>query len=100
MPPSRSSRRRQRVYGFIIEYKRTHDGCAPTIREIMAACGYNSTSAVYYILQRLAQDGVITMSATNSRSICVVGAEWMAPKAPLPIPHAVLDKSFDVSGIS
>lgn len=72
--------RRRQVYEFIVAYKRAHDGCAPTIREIMVACGYLTTSAVYYMLKRLQDDGLIEFDLKSSRSIRVVGAAWQPPQ--------------------
>lgn len=62
------------VYKFIVQFKKEHDGNSPAIREIGAACGISSTSAVVYILRNLVRDGRITLWGT--RGIMVVGAEW------------------------
>jgi SOS-response transcriptional repressor LexA len=47
------------VYNFIIEYKKTHDGNSPFIREIMRECDLSSTSHVTHYLNRLEDDGLI-----------------------------------------
>lgn len=70
---------RRRIYDFIVQYKQAHDGCSPTIREIMQACDYKTTSAVYYILKRLTVEGLIELDPRNSRSIRIVGGQWHPP---------------------
>jgi hypothetical protein len=75
---------RQRNYGprhdyasilrYIIEYKRTHDGNSPTRRQIGAACGISSTSVVNYILERLENQGHLTLGEFGA--IQVKGGQW------------------------
>lgn len=70
--------RQQSVFGFIVAYKRDHDGNSPSVREIMAACDYHSTGTMHYTLRRLAQIGVIELSGVRgtTRQIAVVGGAW------------------------
>ena len=71
----------ERVYRFIVAYKRGQDGNSPTIREIGEACGISSTSVVTYWLKRLVADGLIRRPEPiiGNRYACkieVVGGQW------------------------
>lgn len=68
---------RERVLGFIIEYKKKNDGCAPTYREIMAGCEITSSSLCQYILRKLEADGKIVLDGRAVRNIRVVGGQWV-----------------------
>ena len=77
----RKQMHRQRLnelMSFIIGYKRQHDGCSPTIREMVANTSYTSTSVLIYSLNRLEKEGKIKYSSENgeSRRIMVVGGKW------------------------
>jgi SOS-response transcriptional repressor LexA len=67
------------VLNYIVEYKRWHDGNAPTIREIMAGCKIASTSNVYYILKEMESQGMIKLGARSA--IQVVGGQWTYKQA-------------------
>ncbi len=75
----RREARRELVYRFIVYYKRAHDGNSPTIREIQAGVGLRTSSGVHLHLRHLVHAGLITMGHFETRSICVVGAEWRPP---------------------
>ncbi len=64
------------VLEYIVQFKRDHDGNAPTVRQIGAALTINSTSTVYYYLNCLARAGMIER---KDGRILIVGAEWKAP---------------------
>lgn len=64
-----------RIYQFILEYKREHDGNSPTFREIRQACQISSTSMVSYYLRQLEAETKISLQP-GTRSIAVVGGEW------------------------
>lgn len=66
-----------RVFSFIVKYKKSHDGNSPTIREIGSACGVSSTSVVNYYLNKLEEDGLIRRDNFQSRNIDVVGGSWV-----------------------
>lgn len=68
----------------IIEHKRTHDGNSPAIRQLQAATGLKSTSAVFYHLDRLQRAGLIRLDRFKSRGIEVVGGSWSPPPGPTP----------------
>jgi len=75
MPAIKHNRRK--ILQYIIDYKRTHDGNSPTVREIMDANGVSSSSAMHYILLEMEDSGMIRFgSAFESRSIQVVGGQW------------------------
>jgi SOS-response transcriptional repressor LexA len=65
---------RDTILNFIIAYKTGHDGCSPSIREIMRECGLLSTNTVNYHLARMEKDGSIRRNGI--RGIEVVGGTW------------------------
>lgn len=83
---SRLSERSLRVYEFIVAFKRAHDGLSPTYREICEGCGFNSTSYVRYLLDRLIENNLLAFAddvreAYSMRSLVVVGGCWtLAPE--------------------
>lgn len=73
-----------RILDFIICYKSTHDGNAPAMREIMAACGVASTSTMSALLDELAkQNRIVIGKRGESRTIQVVGGKWIPAGAPV-----------------
>lgn len=66
------------VLNFIIEYKETHDGNSPTIRQIARGCAISSTSVVTYILRWLEAADKIRLVKNGSRktTIEVIGGAW------------------------
>ena len=62
------SRMQQRVYDYIEESIALH-GYAPSVREICAAVGLQSTATVHYHLNALRQDGLIEMDGMKKRTI-------------------------------
>jgi SOS-response transcriptional repressor LexA len=78
--PTTLTPRQQKIYDFIVAFKREHDGNAPTIREIARAAGYKTTSTTNYHLQMLERLGKISFQAEGrSRMIVVIGGEWTPP---------------------
>ncbi len=65
-----------RIARYITDYKLRHDGNAPTIRQIMRACGLASTSTTWLRLRALKAEGRIDI---KDGAICVVGATWTPP---------------------
>lgn len=61
--------RQQDLLDAIMGYKADHDGCAPSIRELMDATDITSTSVVSYHLGRLELKGYIRRQSGISRSI-------------------------------
>jgi hypothetical protein len=74
----------QKVFDFIVAYKREHDGNSPTMREIMVGCKVSSTSMVSFYLDQLVAMGFIRrpereMGNFSAANIEVVGGEWSFP---------------------
>jgi len=67
---------RERVFRFIVEYKRQHDGLSPTVEEISRACVLH-TSTVKYHLLKLENQGRIRI--VGRRAIEVIGGVWNLP---------------------
>lgn len=63
------------VLEYIVRYKSQNDGVAPSLREIGTACKISSTSVVYSILRKLAEDGAIIVNE-GPRNIRVPGGHW------------------------
>jgi len=75
------SRPIKRVYDFIVDYKRSHDGNSPTFREIMQDCNITSTSMVLYYLKKLEKKGLVRrpeppIGSRYAVKIEIVGGEW------------------------
>ena len=72
----------QRVFDFI-ERAISDNGYAPSVRDIMNALGYKSTSTVHLYLHRLEELGYIHMEEGKSRAISVTslarGAQGVVP---------------------
>ena len=58
----------KRIYEFVKTYQANHD-VPPTIREIVAATGFNSTSTVRAHLQKLVYVGKLAKGEGSARSI-------------------------------
>jgi SOS-response transcriptional repressor LexA len=75
----------EKVFDTIVAYTREHDGCSPTIREIMNSCKVTtSTSVMRYYLSQLAGMGLIRrpepeIGKRSAANIEVVGGEWSFP---------------------
>lgn len=73
-----------KVYDFIVEFKKNHDGNSPSIREIGRAVGITSTSVTNYYLESLAGMEIIKLKKQgSSRMISVSGGSWTPPAAPV-----------------
>ncbi len=72
---------RLRIFDFIVQFKKEHDGNSPTNREIMDACKISSTSVVSYYLDLLVKAGLINRCGAPgaSRMIEVAGGHWTVP---------------------
>jgi len=67
---------RDRVFEFIVEYKREHDGTAPSIKEIAQSC-FLSKSTVKHHLFMLEREKRIRV--VGRRAIEVIGGSWDMP---------------------
>jgi len=65
----------QKVFDFIVQFKREHDGVAPTVQEIGKALGLSSKSVVWGHLLQLEMQGKIKRGR-GSRMITVNGGAW------------------------
>lgn len=74
---------RAAILKFIIDFKRAHDGIAPSMREMMKAFKIPSTSIMHYILADLETSGAITL-LPFSRGIIVTGGQWIMPLSVFP----------------
>ena len=67
----------ERMYRFIIRYKRVNAGDSPTRREIAAAVGLATVSAVHPHLDSLERAGRIKrLKRGKARMIAIPGAYW------------------------
>lgn len=67
----------ERVYAFIVEYKRTHDGNSPTYGQIATGCCISAKTAYIHCL-KLFRWGRIAF--TEDRRIILVGGEYSPPE--------------------
>lgn len=69
------------IYFYLIDFKKSHDGNTPTLREIAADCGISSISLVNNLLLRLRKRGLIDLD--NRHRIEIVSASWTPPHPPI-----------------
>jgi repressor LexA len=69
--------RRQRIIAYIASSLRS-SGYPPSVREIAAAVGLASTSAVHHHLSALERDGMLERDATQSRALRLKPAAMLA----------------------
>ncbi len=69
----------QDIFDYIVQFKKEHDGCPPSMRQIANTLGL-STSVIFDHLNGLAALGMIKRDVKGqSRMIEVVGGVWLAP---------------------
>ena len=68
----------ERIYQFIVRYKRLNDGLSPTVREIADGLGMGSTS-IQYQLVNLERTGLIRRVGFRSRGIKLIGGKYVPP---------------------
>lgn len=68
-------RSRKKIYDFLVQFI-TENGYSPTIREISAGTGLNSTATVYNHLMTLEIMGMIQTKERKSRTISLVGYQY------------------------
>ena len=69
-------RGRKSVYNFIVEFIK-ENGYSPSVREICAGTNLKSTATVYNHLEKLKMIGKIDMKENTTRSIRVLGYEFV-----------------------
>ena len=79
--PRCSETYQERMYRFLINYKRDHDGCTPNSREIIDGTRISTWPRVVKTLARLEKEGKITIRRTQNRKrshphIEIVGGQW------------------------
>lgn len=68
------SERQADVFRFVVEWKRAHDGCAPSFEEIRVGCGFGNRSQVHRMVDILVKKGVFVGGEDYvPRSLQVVG---------------------------
>ena len=69
--------RRKLIMDFLIEYKTSHDGCSPTIRQTTEAVGLKSHTTTWMHLRILEKEGVVRCGRRNKPcSIELAGGLW------------------------
>ncbi len=82
--PATLSERHEAAYQFILAYKAEHDGNSPSMRQVGAAIGVESSSLMDYYLTGLEKAGLIIRPTNEARGIIVVGGQWVPPKGAQP----------------
>ena len=65
------------VFQYIVATKRANNGNSPSMRDVMTEFRIPSQSNVKHIYSKLIDMGLITVIPGVSRSISVVGSEWV-----------------------
>jgi hypothetical protein len=67
----------ERVFRYVVEFKRAHDGISPTVREIAVGVGIGSTTVAHHlrVLQRARR--IRAMGFGFSRGMIVPGGRWV-----------------------
>lgn len=73
--------RAYRIYQFIVRFKLSHDGIAPSYREILDECELKSISNIRPYLSWIESGGFIRL-LNYDRGIAVVGGKWTFGHAP------------------
>ena len=69
-------RSRKKIYDFLVQFI-TENGYSPSIREICVGTGYGSTSTIYKQLMILEMMGKIHTKERKSRTISLVGFQFV-----------------------
>ena len=74
----RTSSKRDEILHFLTKFT-AENGYAPSVREICAAVGLQSTATVHYHLNALRQDGLIEMDGMKKRTISLADSHRGRP---------------------
>jgi len=77
---------RDRVFEFIVRYKREHDGLSPAIRDIAEGCVLHESTVRYHLMRLEIEDRIRVL---GRRAIEVTGGVWDLP--PDEVPDAASD---------
>ena len=66
----------EKVYDFIVSYKRKNDGLSPSYREIGRYLDASSTSVVKNVLTHLQNNNRIEIIPGKAAGIMIVGGHW------------------------
>jgi hypothetical protein len=67
----------ERVFRYVVEFKRAHDGISPTVREIAGGCRLGTTTVVNHLRILQQQKKIRAMGFGYSRGIVVAGGRWV-----------------------
>lgn len=67
---------RDRVFSFIVRYKREHDGLSPAIRDIAEGCSISVSTVRYHLMKLEIEDRIRVL---GRRAIEVTGGVWNLP---------------------
>jgi hypothetical protein len=70
-----NNKRLQDILGFIVAYKNTHDGIAPSMAEIGAATGHDPALVRYYLKAMHRLEMIRLLGNGKARAIVVPGAQ-------------------------
>lgn len=80
----KSEQKIKEVYEFIKQFT-DENNYPPTVREIGAHIGVKSTATVYYYLEKLRNDGMITQGSNKNRAIGITSQNTVGPVNVLPL---------------
>lgn len=73
------------VFGFIVSYKKTHNGNSPSLRDIVDNTRSASTSTAYHSIRKLELAGYLKMDNNKARNITIRGGVWtLSPTYKMP----------------
>lgn len=77
------TKRLERLYAAIVAYKSAHDGCSPSLRQLIDATDHTSTFVVRRSIETLELQGRVKVIRNKQGQMCgikIVGARWVAPE--------------------
>jgi len=78
---SREVSTRDQIFSYIVEYKRNHDGNAPSKSNIARACSVSIPTVVYHLSQ-LEIERRIRLHGRGPNNIEIVGGNWWLGEPP------------------
>ena len=68
-----------KAFDFIVRYKTENDGNSPSFREIADAIEVKAVSHVHYLVQNLAEHGMIELVKGRKGCIRINGGQYLPP---------------------